>query len=169
MHKREFYRTSAIYKSQPTRCGHTLRGVHCRVWRVAAPLRTLQRHEAKNMTSKNESTTASKKRTVWIKMRVTHEEKESIVAKADAQGQTVTDFIRQRALDYRLRQTHLEKELIREIARIGSNLNQLARWANAYKSRAEALDVLAVLVGIEKELKDSFTPKGKKRENLPCT
>lgn len=35
----------AIPNSQPTRCGHTLRGVHCRGWRVAAPLRTLQRQK----------------------------------------------------------------------------------------------------------------------------
>lgn len=35
----------AISNSQPTRCGHTLRGVHCRGWRVAAPLRTLQRQK----------------------------------------------------------------------------------------------------------------------------
>ena len=32
-----------------------------------------------------------------------------------------------RALDYRLRQTPLEKERIRQLARIGANLNQLAR------------------------------------------
>lgn len=35
--------TAIIEESQPTRCGHTLRGVLCRGWRVAAPLRTLQR------------------------------------------------------------------------------------------------------------------------------
>ena len=34
-----------IADSQPTRCGHTLRGVPCRGWRVAAPLRTLQRQK----------------------------------------------------------------------------------------------------------------------------
>ncbi len=34
-----------IPNSQPTRCGHTLRGVHFRGWRVAAPLRTLQRQK----------------------------------------------------------------------------------------------------------------------------
>ncbi len=38
----------AISNSQPTRCGHTLRGVHCRGWRVAAPLRTLQRRKGKS-------------------------------------------------------------------------------------------------------------------------
>ena len=67
-------------------------------------------------------------RTAWIKLRVTPAEKEAISAKAEAQGQTVTDFIRQRALDYRLRQTPLEKERIRQLARSGANLNQLARW-----------------------------------------
>ena len=88
-------------------------------------------------------------RSAWIKLRVTPAEKEAIAAKAAAQGQTVTDFIRQRALDYRLRQTPLEKERVRQLARIGANLNQLARWANIHKSRAEALDVLTALVSLE--------------------
>ena len=53
------------------------------------------------------------RRSAWLKLRVTPEEKEAITAKATMQGQTVTDFLRQRALDYRLRQTPLEKERIR--------------------------------------------------------
>lgn len=88
-------------------------------------------------------------RSAWIKLRVTPAEKEAIAAKAAAQDQTVTDFIRQRALDYRLRQTPLEKERVRHLARIGANLNQLARWANIHKGRAEALDVLTALVSLE--------------------
>ena len=39
------FRPGVIADSQPTRCGHTLRGVPCRGWRVAAPLRTLQRQK----------------------------------------------------------------------------------------------------------------------------
>lgn len=39
------FRPGVISNSQSTRCGHTLRGVHCRGWRVAAPLRTLQRQK----------------------------------------------------------------------------------------------------------------------------
>ena len=92
-------------------------------------------------------------RTAWIKLRVTPAEKEAIAAKADSQGQTVTDFIRQRALDYRLRQTSLEKERVRQLARIGANLNQIARWANIHKTRADALDVLAALVSLELEVR----------------
>jgi hypothetical protein len=90
-------------------------------------------------------------RSAWIKLRVSPAEKEAIVAKAEMQGQSLTDFLRQRALDYRLRQTPLEKERVRQLARIGSNLNQLARWANMYKGRAEALDVLVALVSLERE------------------
>lgn len=104
-------------------------------------------------------------RTAWIKLRVTPDEKAIITAKAAAQGQTITDFIRQRALDYRLRQTPLEKERVRQLARIGANLNQLARWANIHKSRAEAISVLAALAGLEREFRDTPPPD----EDAPCT
>jgi hypothetical protein len=103
-------------------------------------------------------------RVLWLKLRVSREEKATIAAKAEAQGQTVTDFLRQRALDYRLRQTPLEKERARQLARIGVNLNQLARWANAHKSRAEALDVLIALACLEREARAVL-----KSENAPCT
>jgi transposase-like protein len=93
-------------------------------------------------------------RNLWIKMRVTPEEKKDITAKAEALGQTVTDFIRQRALDYRLRHTPLEKERLVQLARIGSNLNQLARWANQHKSRADTVEVLAALMSLERAVKE---------------
>ena len=114
-------------------------------------------------------------RTAWLKLRVTPAEKESITAKAEAQGQTVTDFIRQRALDYRLRQTPLEKERVRQLARIGANLNQLARWANTHKGRAETVQVLAALLSFERTLKDEDTPPppesfdSSKSQGAPCT
>lgn len=107
-------------------------------------------------------------RSAWIKLRVTPAEKEAIAAKAAAQGQTVTDFIRQRALDYRLRQTPLEKERVRQLARIGANLNQLARWANIHKHRAEALDVLTALVSLENTVR-ADTPPPPAPEEAPCT
>ena len=101
------------------------------------------------------------RRSVWIKMRVTPDEKRLIESKASAQGQTVTDFLRQRALDFRLRQSPLEKERIRHLARIGSNMNQIARWANTYKKRAEAVEVITRLILLERELHEE--------ENEPCT
>lgn len=101
------------------------------------------------------------RRSAWIKMRVTPDEKKLIESKASSQGQTVTDFLRQRALDYRLRQSPLEKERIRQLARIGSNMNQIARWANTYKKRAEAVEVITRLILLERELHEE--------ENEPCT
>ena len=101
------------------------------------------------------------RRSAWIKMRVTPDEKKLIESKASAQGQTVTDFLRQRALDFRLRQSPLEKERIRQLARIGSNMNQIARWANTYKKRAEAVEVITRLILLDRELHEE--------ENEPCT
>ena len=101
------------------------------------------------------------RRSAWIKMRVTPDEKRLIEGKASAQGQTVTDFLRQRALDFRLRQSSLEKERIRQLARIGSNMNQIARWANTYKKRAEAVEVITRLILLERELHEEG--------NEPCT
>lgn len=98
------------------------------------------------------------RRSAWLKLRVTPEEKNVITARATAQGLTVTDFLRQRALDYRLRQTPLEKERIRQLARIGANLNQLARWANTWKSRAEAVEILTALASLERALLGKDTP-----------
>ena len=46
----------------------------------------------------------------------------------------------------------VERERIRELARIGSNLNQIARWANTHKGNVEAVEVIAHLVAIERAL-----------------
>jgi hypothetical protein len=46
------------------------------------------------------------------------------------------------------------KERVRWLARIGVNLNQLARWANTHKGRAEVLDALIALACFERELKE---------------
>ena len=59
------------------------------------------------------------------------------------------------------RQSPLEKERIRQLARIGSNMNQIARWANTYKKRAEAVEVITRLILLERELHEE--------ENEPCT
>ncbi|MBC7201820.1 MAG: plasmid mobilization relaxosome protein MobC [Pseudomonas balearica] len=47
--------------------------------------------------------------------------------------------------------------LLAALARAGNNLNQIGRWANTYKSNADAVQVLAALVGIEQIL-SSYRP-----------
>ena len=51
----------------------------------------------------------------------------------------------------------------RELARIGNNLNQLARWANTHKGGAEAVAVVAHLSAIEQAL-DAVSGVRRERE-----
>ena len=46
----------------------------------------------------------------------------------------------------------IERERVRQIARIGNNLNQPARWANTHTSAVDAVAVIANLVSFERSL-----------------
>ena len=46
-----------------------------------------------------------------------------------------------------------------ELARIGSNLNQLARWANTHTSALEAVTVIAHLTALSRELAAFSSPE----------
>ena len=47
----------------------------------------------------------------------------------------------------------VERERTRQIARVGNNLNQIARWAHTHRDEdLAAVEVLAHLVAIEREL-----------------
>lgn len=95
-------------------------------------------------------------KSVFIQIRATPKEKEAIKKMAEDAGTSVTELILQsskRVRPWSPRDKKLEKEKIRELARIGTNLNQIARWCNTYKSGAETLQVLVHLRAIEEELK----------------
>ena len=49
--------------------------------------------------------------------------------------------------------TAIERERNRQVARIGNNLNQLARWANTHTSTARSVTVIANLVAFERSLR----------------
>jgi len=101
-------------------------------------------------------------RSLWLKLRVTPEEKTAFEFAAAEAGLSLSDFVRQRLLGARLRRTAEERETIRHLARIGANLNQLARWANTHKNHAEALEVILCLEQLRTDLVNSG-------RNLPCT
>ena len=76
-------------------------------------------------------------------------------AKAVAAGVGLSELLRQamaRTRTWTAAATEVERERTRELARIGSNLNQIARWANIHKGNAEAAEVIAHLVAIERAL-----------------
>ena len=45
-----------------------------------------------------------------------------------------------------------ERERTQQIARIGNNLNQIARWANAHAEPIDAVEIIAHLVSISQTL-----------------
>ena len=93
------------------------------------------------------------KRSQWLKLRVTLEEKAAFEFAAAEAGLSLSDLVRQRLMGGRLRRTAEERETARHLARIGANMNQLARWANTHKSHAETIEILLCLDQLRDELK----------------
>ena len=109
-------------------------------------------------------------RTAAVVVRVFPEERDILRFNAALHGMSMSDYIRQTCLGVRLRKTPEEKRRLRELARIGANLNQLARWANTYKRAAEAVEVLAALANIERRIAEfaSYATREDEPEAEPC-
>ena len=93
-------------------------------------------------------------RSAAVVIRVHPEERDLLKLNAGLHGMSVSDYVRQTCLGLRLRRTPEEKRRIRELARIGSNLNQIARWANTYKDSLEAVEVIAALTSLETQIEN---------------
>lgn len=87
-----------------------------------------------------------------VVVRLHPEERDALRLNAGLQGMSMSEYIRQSCLGIRLRKTPEEKRRLRELARIGVNLNQIARWANTYKRSVEAVEVLTALASLEREI-----------------
>ena len=88
----------------------------------------------------------NEQRKVWVKIRASESERAEWHAKARSAGLSLSDLVRRsvgRVRTWTVAHAELERERTRELARIGSNLNQIARWANTHKENAEALEVTA--------------------------
>ena len=104
-------------------------------------------------------------REVWVKIRASEAERAEWHAKARSVGLSLSDLVRRsvgRVRTWTVAHTELERKRTRELARIGSNLNQIARWANIHKQNAEVVEVVAHLVAIERAL-DTLTVEGEPR------
>ena len=97
----------------------------------------------------------SERRTLLIAARVTPAEHADWQKKAAAAGMSPSELLRQamaRTRTWTAPARAVERERTRQIARVGNNLNQLARWANTHKTAAEAVTVIANLVSFERSL-----------------
>ena len=95
------------------------------------------------------------RRVVRASVRASASEFAAWKAKAAAAGVPLSDLLRQamaRTRTWTATATEVERERTRQVARIGNNLNQIARWANTHADKADAFEVIAHLVAIEREI-----------------
>ena len=100
-------------------------------------------------------------RSCLLKIRVSPEERDAVRARADDAGLTVSDYIRMRLSHHRVRQTAAERDTLTHLARIGSNINQIARWANTHANQIEALEIIMRLESLQSDVR--------KITETPCT
>ena len=97
----------------------------------------------------------AERRTVLVAARVTRAEHAAWKEKAAAAGVSPSALLRMamgRTRTWTAMAASIERERSRQVARIGNNLNQLARWANTHTSAVEAVSVIANLVAFERSL-----------------
>ena len=102
------------------------------------------------------------KKDTYIKIRLTKAEKEEWQEKAVKAGLSLSNLIRQaivRTQTWTAPDRGLISEQTRQITRLGNNLNQIAKWANTYKSTAEAIEIIECLREIENKLEASSNYK----------
>ena len=85
---------------------------------------------------------------MWVKIRSSEAERAEWHAKARAAGLTLSDLMRRslgRVRPWSVAHADVERERTQQLARLGNNLNQIARWANTHKGAVEAVEVIAHL------------------------
>ena len=90
-----------------------------------------------------------------VAARVTPEEHAVWRAKAAAAGVSPSRLLRRamgRTRTWTAPAAEAQRERTRQIARIGNNLNQIARWANANAEPIDAVEIIAHLVSISRTL-----------------
>ena len=90
-----------------------------------------------------------------VSIRLTDEEKLDWELKTHSAGLKISELVRQTMSKVRvtnIKDRSIAIERTRQIAKIGNNVNQIARWANTYKSTAETVEIVTHLVAIEKAL-----------------
>lgn len=92
-------------------------------------------------------------RTRYVNLRLNEREYQTLKGKAAAAQMSVSELLRDHVGRVRITPSKDRREILLALGRLGSNLNQLARWANTHKAGADALKVCFGLVELGKELK----------------
>ena len=108
------------------------------------------------MRSISSSTDAWKVPSVWVKVRARESERREWHTKARRAGLSLSALVRraiERTQTWTMAHAAVERARVVELARIGNNLNQIARWANTHKGRGEAVQVVAHLIALRREIR----------------
>lgn len=93
---------------------------------------------------------------IWIKFRATTEQRDAWYEKARTKGVSFSDLARRSLDGVRVERRHqlrrVDPDLLRQLARLGNNLNQLARWANRDQRTVDRAALLGRLIEIDREL-----------------
>lgn len=110
--------------------------------------------------AKNEAEREARKKSLRLKIRVTEEEKKHWTRMARSTGLTLSGFVREsigRVHTWSAGDRKLYAARTREIARIGNNLNLIARWASMNPVKgSESAQIIIALSAISEALM-SFT------------
>lgn len=92
-----------------------------------------------------------------IRFRASEDERNDLMARADARGLTVSELVRRSGLAVRLpaarfdqRQVYLLTKLLGQLAKIGSNLNQITRAINARRLTGHSEELSFTLAEIDR-------------------
>ncbi len=98
----------------------------------------------------------SGRRPATVSARVSAVELADWRAKAAAAGVPLSALVREamaRTRTWTAPAAAVERERTKQVARIGNNLNQIARWVNTHKAAIEAVEVIVHLIAIERALR----------------
>jgi hypothetical protein len=89
-----------------------------------------------------------------LKVRLSHEERDRLAAVASGAGKSIAELIRRDAGRMTVRDANNERARVAMLNRVNANLNMIARWVNTHRSAADAVQVIAELVAVERAVRE---------------
>jgi len=93
-----------------------------------------------------------------IQIRIADDKKEEWLVKCNVGGVSLTELIHQsvegvKVITPKRKPIGVDPSFLRQLASIGNNLNQIARFANRHKAGADSITIVKHLLSISRELK----------------
>jgi hypothetical protein len=89
-----------------------------------------------------------------LRVRFSDAEWQALQDLAESASMTMSEVVRDHLGKVKIRNRKDEKDRVVMLNRINANLNMIARWVNTYKGKGDAVQVVAHLIAIEREIKE---------------